>query len=102
MILAFGANLKSLRLSRGMSQAKLAKILGVSVSMIGLYENASRMPSFEVLVRAADHFEVSADYLLGRESVGKPPFDLEGLTTSQVQNIFATIGEFKKANGCSE
>ena len=102
MILAFGKALRNLRLSRGMSQGQLAKKIGISVSMIGLYENSSRMPSFETFINISRTFDVSADFLLGLEDSGRSPFDLEGLTDGQMQTIFSIIGEYQKANECRE
>ena len=60
--------LKELRIKRGYSQVSLAKALGVSKSLIGAYETGDRKPSFESQEEIADFFNVSIDYLLGREN----------------------------------
>lgn len=60
--------LKSLRLSRGLTQEELAKSLQISRSTIGMYENGAREPDFETLELIADYFNVDIDYLLGRSS----------------------------------
>lgn len=98
MIPSFGDRLRNLRLSRNLSQGKLAALLGISVPMIGLYENSSRMPSYEILIRMARFFKVTVDYLLGVEVSASPAFDLAGLTAQQAKAVFAVIEEFKKAN----
>jgi len=102
MVVVFGETLRNLRLSKGMSQGQLAKKIDISASMVGRYENGTRMPSFDTFISIARIFGVTADFLLGLEIPGDSPFDLEGLTDSQVQSIFAVIGEYKKANGCCE
>lgn len=67
--------------------------------MIGLYENSSRMPSYETMIRIARTFGVSTDYLLGVEESSDTPFDLDGLTESQVESVLRMIEEYRKANG---
>lgn len=64
----FGKRLRMLRERRGISQAKLAKIINVSSSAIGLYESGDRNASSEVQQAIADEFNVTIDYLYGRES----------------------------------
>ena len=59
--------LKELRGKIGISQAKLAKELGeVSQPVIARYETGDLFPSYPVLIKIADYFNVSTDYLLGR------------------------------------
>ena len=55
-----------LRTSFGLSQSKLAKALRISQSRPNRYEHNQSDVSDENLVRYADFFDVSADYLLGR------------------------------------
>lgn len=58
--------LKSLRKANGLTQDELAKILKISRSTVGMYENGSREPDYETLESIADFFNVDIDYLLGR------------------------------------
>lgn len=58
--------LKKLRKEKGITQNELAKVIGVSTSMIGMYETDARKPSYEVLTKIAQYFRVSTDYLLGK------------------------------------
>lgn len=62
----FQSVLKSLRKANGLTQDELAKILKISRSTIGMYENGSREPDYETLESIADYFNVDIDYLLGR------------------------------------
>ena len=59
----FGQNLKKLRTSKNLSQSKLSKILGISSSTIGMYEQGRRFPDQTILTKIADFFDVSTDYL---------------------------------------
>ena len=60
--------LKELREQRGISQTELANFLGVVRSTICQYEKGNRMPDSNILGKLADYFNVSVDYLLGREA----------------------------------
>ena len=62
-----GYRIKLLREKSKLSQAKLATALGdVKQPVLARYELGSIMPSYPVLVKIADYFDVSTDYLLGR------------------------------------
>ncbi|WP_113675492.1 helix-turn-helix domain-containing protein [Vallitalea guaymasensis] len=64
----FGERLKTLRIETEIGQKELGEMIGKSRSTIANYENGSREPSFEILVKICSIFDVSADYLLGREA----------------------------------
>lgn len=59
--------LKELRKSRGLKQKDLAAVLQVSPQSIGYYENLVNKPDPETLFKIADYFNVSVDYLVGRD-----------------------------------
>ncbi len=61
--------LKELRTKRGLSQYDLAKKLGVSKSTISMIEVGSRQPSIEMMEMLCDYFNVSMDYLRGKDDV---------------------------------
>ncbi len=61
----FGERLKELRIKFGLKQHELAEILNVSQSTIGMYENDQRTPPAESIVKLAEYFNVTTDYLLG-------------------------------------
>ncbi len=64
----FGERLKKLREKNGISQAELARKLGLSQGAVGNWESGKREPNFETSRRIADYFCVSVDFLLGREN----------------------------------
>ncbi len=45
---------------------KLGEAMNLGESTISQYESGNREPSFDILIRIADYFNVSIDYLLGR------------------------------------
>lgn len=62
----FSERLEKLRNKRGISQVNLAKELGIGIRAYQYYEWDQREPRMSVLVRMADYFDVSLDYLTGR------------------------------------
>ena len=58
--------LKELRKKRNISQLKLAPDLNMNQNSISRYENMEREADYETLIKFADYFNVSIDYLLGR------------------------------------
>ena len=56
--------LRELRKQRGLTMKELGEKIGVSESTISLYETGRRSPSYEILLKIAEYFGVSVDYLL--------------------------------------
>ena len=65
--------LKQLRRQRGISQLKLAMDLGLNQNSISRYESGERETPAWVVVKLADYYKVSTDYLLGRTDDPTPP-----------------------------
>ena len=63
----FAERLKELRIESGLGQEKLADDLEVSHGTISLWENRLREPKLSNLIRIAQYFGVSIDYLAGLE-----------------------------------
>lgn len=77
--MSFGTRLKELRNNKHMSQEELGNFLNVGKSSISSYENGTREPSKEAIVKIAEIFGVTTDYLLGNTS----SINDEGLTENQ-------------------
>ena len=58
--------LKKLRKEKSISQLRLALDLNMNQNTVSRYENLEREADYETLIRFADYFGVSLDYLLGR------------------------------------
>ena len=58
--------IRSLRESVRLSQMKLSKEFGISQSALARYETNDAMPPLELLLKYADYFDVSMDYVFGR------------------------------------
>lgn len=65
MEILFARRLKELRKSEGMSQSLLASKIGVAQSNVSDWENDISRPEYENLIKLANIFDVTTDYLLG-------------------------------------
>ena len=61
--------IKNLRESSNETQEELVKILNVSKATISKYENGTVEMSNDTLIKLANHFNVSTDYILGRTNI---------------------------------
>ena len=62
-------NLKRLRTDKGISQQRLAEIIGVSQQLINKYENQNVEPDISTLISLAKYFDTSVDYLIGYSDI---------------------------------
>ena len=65
------ANLKKLRNKKGISQQMLADAIGTSQQSINKYENHKIEPDIQTLIKIADYFETSVDYLTGHTDIDR-------------------------------
>lgn len=61
----FTQRLKELRLENGMTQQQIASLLNIRQQSYTRYENGTGEPSLQTLIKLAEIFSVSTDYLLG-------------------------------------
>lgn len=65
----FPQRLRELRKGKNLTQNDMAKLLNITVQAYGAYERGRSQPDFDTLVKIADFFNVSIDYLLGRTNI---------------------------------
>ena len=63
--MTIGETVISLRKSKHLTQVELAKRLNISQSTLAMYESEKRDPSTEMLIKIADYFNVSTDFIMG-------------------------------------
>lgn len=95
----FSDNLKRLRKKKKLSQEDMARYLGITRQGYSKYENDNSEPSFEMLIKIADKFNISTDELLGRtikaekeeQSITESlfPFDVVGISQNDFENLSA-------------
>ena len=79
--------IKELRENKKENQQKLAMLLNVSQTMISRYELEQAYPDVEMLIKLAEHFGVSVDYLIG-VSESKLPYTKSNLSEQEQQMLF--------------
>lgn len=70
-------NLSKLRISRGLSQKALEEIFKYSQQTISGYETGNSEPNIETMIKFADFFHTTIDYLVGRTEVPYPYLEAE-------------------------
>ncbi|MCX7747318.1 MAG: helix-turn-helix domain-containing protein [Clostridia bacterium] len=69
--MAFKEIIKKLRVEKDLTQDELAKVLNVKRSTVSGYESGRNEPSYEILQKLSDYFDVTVDFLLGKTEVKK-------------------------------
>lgn len=72
VLMALADRVKQLRNEHGWSQGDLAEQIGADPAQISRYENARITPSADALIRLAETFDVSCDYLLLDDAPRRP------------------------------
>ena len=67
--------------------ASIAQAVGVDDAMLSKWKNGRNMPSLRSLCQLADHFQVSVDYLLGREDTEDDPFTTAGEIVDAIHRL---------------
>lgn len=86
-------NIKKLRLAQNISQVELARRLNVTKQSVSNWENDNIQPSIDTLIKIANCFGVSTDYLLGLST--EKTIDATGLTDMQIAHIRQIIDDIK-------
>lgn len=90
----FGEIIKNLRIPRNLSQVQLAHDLNVSKQTVSNWENNNILPSIEMLIKIAQYFSVSTDYLLELDS--RHFIEVTGLNEQQLAHIQLIINDLTK------
>lgn len=96
MIVELSVRLRELRLDKRLRQDQVARLVGVSKGAISAYETDIRQPSYEVLIRLANLYRVSTDYLLGRTD--DRSLDISGLTAHEAAMIAELVASMSVKN----
>lgn len=91
-----GEKIKELRLAKKMTQSEFAERVNITKSTVSAYENGSRLPSYDVLIKIAALFHVTVDNLLGYSS--KYVIDVSALTQKQRNEILSIVTTYERHN----
>lgn len=89
----YSNRIKELRMNKSLSQEQLADRLGVTKQAISQLERGVRKPSMTMLEALCDFFNVSADYLLGKEDVTIRLVDGDGIKKLDATDFHYTNAE---------
>lgn len=87
---------KCLREQHGLTQAELAKQLGITRSSVNAWEMGISVPSTQYVVELSHLFKISTDYILGLDV--STSINITGLTEEDVQIVYSLIQHLKKKN----
>lgn len=90
--------LKFLRKQKGISQGEAAQSIGVSLSSYQKYERDKNCvtPSIDVILKIADFYEVTTDYLLGRAPLTNPSLAVKPLDFDEFEKLYKSLPDFAK------
>ncbi|MBQ7697597.1 MAG: helix-turn-helix transcriptional regulator [Paludibacteraceae bacterium] len=89
--------IKYLREQKGLTQADLARQLGITRSSVNAWEMGISVPSTQYVVELANMFNVSTDYLLCVDK--SATVGVEGLTEDDIQLVHTVIEHLREKNG---
>ena len=92
--------IKVLREQKGMTQADLARQLGITRSSVNAWEMGISVPSTQYIVELSNMFNVSTDYLLGVDATAS--VSVAGLTEQDVHLVHQLICHKKEKNETSD
>ena len=95
-MIPLGDKLRDLRNERNLSQAQLAKRIGVNSSTVALYETGDRLPSLPRLIALSRSLGVTTDYLLGVSREKDCCLDVTGLTQRLIESLEAVIENYRE------
>lgn len=87
--MTFYERLRALRESKNITQAELAKHLQISTPSVQNYECGRRYPPHDTLLKMADFFGVSTDYIFGREE--SQPLHKAEVNTQELATNLASV-----------
>ena len=91
--------IRELRWERNLSQAELARKLGITRSSINSWESSTSLPSIRYLIDLAKFFHVTTDYMLGMSE--RTSMDISNLTQEDIA-LISDIASRLKQDSCND
>lgn len=89
----FAENLKALRKSKGLTQVQFAEIFNISSGTIAMWETNKRVPDTSMLIKIAEFFNVTVDYLLGKSEVPMSN------SNNQLEDVYLSLAKTAQDEG---
>lgn len=89
----FADILKNLRKNKGLTQVQFAEIFNISSGTIAMWETNKRIPDTSMLIKIAEYFGVTVDYLLGNSNNPIVPSD------TQLEDVYLSLAKSAQDEG---
>lgn len=86
--------IKELRIAHNLTQVDFGNKLSIAKQTVSNWENNNILPSIDMLIKIADYFGVTTDYLLGRNNDNS--LDVSKLTPEQAAHIRMIVADISK------
>lgn len=96
MMVDLAKRLRQLRTDKHLTQEQVAELIGVDQSTISAYECEIRQPSYSILVRFANLYRVTVDFLLGRTD--NRTIDVSGLSDEEIALVSELVSNMTAKN----
>lgn len=95
--MTFNNRIKQLRIEKKLTQDDLAQILNFGRTAIANYESGRSEPSYSIILKLAEFFDVSIDYILGRTNI-RNPYDKSLALDDESKNLIETAKSLSSEN----
>jgi len=85
--------LKDLRKNHNLTQEDVANILGVTRTTYSMYERGERQMDYDTLLKLADYYKVSLDYLFGRSEM---PIHAENYSNDEIEFVLKSLNIYRE------
>ena len=96
VIVMIATRIRTMREEAKLTQAELAKQLGITRSGVNAWEMGISVPSTQYVVEIAQFFKVSTDYLLGVQS--SKTIDVSGLSDEDIRILYMLVNHLREKN----
>ena len=93
MVIKADERIKELRVSRGMTQSNLAKIMAVTRSSVNAWEMGISLPSTKMMIELSNCLHTSLDYLMGKDKT--QIIDISACSESQKEVLYQLVEIFQ-------
>lgn len=95
----FKYRLRNLRIEKNLTGEQLANAIGVKKTTISTWENGKAFPEIGTLIKLANYFDVSIDYILGRNNAtSNDKTILDNLSESNLKKLKVILNLLKRKN----
>lgn len=87
------SRISELRKNKNLKQEEIAKIIGVARTTYSMYEHGNRQMDYETIIKLADYYKVSLDYIFERTN---NPIHLESYTDEEIEFMMKALNLYNE------